>query len=346
MHQKIDDELKLDFNDVLIKPKASDKPLTRKDVTINVDYGDFKGFPLIIANMLSIGTYNIANVMADHGIPVFLHKEYTLEEHLANWQTLKKPHLAGVTSGVQPWDKKKTVQLCQQVTPGFINVDIANTYANVQGMCETLALYRQEFPNIKLVAGNVCDVQTIDKFVEAGADIIKIGVGPGAACKTRSEVGVGIPQLSAVLQIAEYCKNIGVRCIADGGGVTSGDVCKAFAAGADYVMRGGMVSGSQECDNIVKIDNKQYVNFFGLGSNKQYELTKPSQQEYRPNEGRNLLVPVTGSIVDVTNQIKGAVRSVCTYTGIDDIKDLYHQSTFIRVNHQINKSLAKYDIGK
>ena len=339
---KVDDNIKLDFDDVLIRPKPSKQPLTRKDIRINVN----NMFPVIIANMLSIGTYKIANIMADHAIPVFLHKEYTLDQHLTNWKTLKKPHLAGVTSGVQAWDKEKTSKLCEQVIPGFINVDIANTYANVKGMCDIIYYYKMKFPHIPIVAGNVCDTTLIKKFADCGADIIKVGVGPGSGCKTRSEVGVGIPQLSAILDIVQFCKGKNLQVIADGGCVTSGDVCKAFCAGADYVMIGGMVSGSKECDNIVNKDGKEFVNFFGLGSNKQYELTKPTQKEYRPNEGRNLLIPVTGSIVDVTNQIKGAIRSVCTYVGVNDIKDLYDNSTFIRVNHQMNKSLEKYEIGK
>lgn len=336
-------ELKLDYNDVLINPSPSKTTLTRKMININVDYEYFKGFPLIIANMLSIGTYRIANVMADHGIPVFLHKEYTLEEHLENWQTLKKPRLVGVTSGVQAWDKEKTIALCERVKPGFINVDIANTYANVSGMVETIKLYKQRFPNIPVVAGNVANTLIMKDFINAGADIIKIGVGPGAACKTRSEVGVGIPQFSAVLECADYAKQNGIRTIADGGCVTSGDVCKAFAAGADFVMIAGMVSASEECDNVIDIDGKKHINFFGLGSNKQYELTKPTEQEYRPNEGRNLMVPVKGSIVDVTNQIKGAVRSVCTYVGSDSLETLYDNANFVKVNHQINRSLEKYE---
>lgn len=336
-------EVKFDYSDVLIDPRPSSKPLTRAGVNIKVDYGYWTGTPIIIANMISTGTYNIANIMNDHNIMTFLHKEYTEKEHLENLPKLKHRRNIGITSGVQPWDKEKTINVLKKIPVGFINVDIANVYANVDGMVETIDLYKKEFPNIPIVAGNVCNTLVIDALASAGADIIKIGVGPGAACKTRSEIGVGVPQFSAILEITEYCRKLGLRTIADGGCVTSGDICKALGAGADFVMIGGMVSNSEECDNVIEVDGKKYVNFFGLGSTKQYELTKPTEQNYRPNEGRNLLIPVQGSIVSVINQIKGALRSVCTYVGVENLQDLHKNCNFIRVNNIINKSLEKYE---
>jgi GMP reductase len=341
--KQISNNIKLDYKDVLIEPAPSLVTLTRKMIDINVDYGYFKGVPIVIANMLSTGTYKIANIMAEHNILTFIHKEYSVKEHLEYFPTLKRPELCAITSGVQPRDKERTIEICNSITPGFINVDIANPYANVQGMIDTIKLYKEKFPHIKIVAGNVCNTIIVKDLVDAGADIIKIGVGPGAACKTRTEVGTGIPQFSAVLEVADYAKQLGVRTIADGGCVTSGDVCKALAAGADFVMIAGMVSKSLECDNVVEIDGTHYVNFFGLGSNTMYNLTSPSEQEYRPNEGRDLLIPVTGSIVDVIKQIKGALRSVCTYVGVDSVSKLYDAAKFVRVNSIVNRSLEKYE---
>ena len=333
----------LDYNDVLINPKPSSKPITRKDVDIKIQHKNDKVTPIVIANMLSTGTYKIANLMTDNGVLTFLHKEYKAKEHLENLEKLRHTRYVGITSGVQSWDKEKTIEVLSQIPVGFINVDIANVYANVQGMIDTIKLYKDKFPDTTIVAGNVCNTLVLDELVTAGADVIKIGVGPGAACKTRSEVGVGVPQFSAVQEVSKRAKELGVKTIADGGCVTSGDVCKAIAAGADMVMIAGMVSGSKECDNVVEIDGKQYVNFYGLGSNKMYSINKPTEAEYRPNEGRDLLIPVTGSILKPINQIKGALRSVCTYVGVDDIKDLHANTEFIQVNHQINRSLEKYE---
>jgi len=337
-------EMKLDYNDVLINPKPGAKSLTRKMIDIAIDLNGDRITPIVIANMLSLGTHKIANIMSTHGILTFLHKEFTAKQHIDLFTTLKKPKRVGITSGVQTWDKEKTIEVCNQVDYGFINVDIANVYANVSGMIDTIKLYKDKFPDKIIVAGNICNTLVLDDLVNAGADIIKVGVGPGAACKTRSEIGVGIPQLSAVQEVATAAKELGVKTIADGGCVTSGDVCKALGAGADIVMIAGMVSASIECDNVIDVDGKKYVNLFGLGSNKQYELTKPTEQEYRPNEGRNLLVPVKGSITDVTNQIKGALRSACTYVGVDNIADFSKNVEFVRVNNIINNSLDKYEI--
>lgn len=331
----------LDYDDVLINPKPSTKPLTRADVNIEVN----GTVPVVIANMPSTGTYKIAKLLANEKIVTFIHKEYSIEEHL---KYLMDPDLdigyIGITSGVREKDIEKTAKILDKVEPAFINIDIANVYANMQGMCNAISFYKNHFPDCQIVAGNIANTLVLDHLVEAGADWIKIGVGPGAACKTRSEVGVGVPQLSAVQEISRRAKDLGVKTIADGGCVTSGDVCKAIAAGADMVMIAGMVSKSEECDNIVEIDGKKYVNFYGLGSTKQYNKHGISDKEYRPNEGRDLLIPCKGSILDVTNQIKGALRSVCTYVGVDDIKDLHAQSEFIRVNHQINRSLEKYEV--
>ena len=330
----------LDYDDVLIVPKPSAYPITRADVNIEIR----NTVPLVIANMPSTGTYKIAKILSKERIVTFIHKEYSVEEHLRNLMD-PKIDLAylGITSGVREEDLSKTAEVLDKVEPAYINIDIANVYANMQGMVNAISFYKNHF-DCEIVVGNIATTAILDELVDAGAHWIKIGVGPGAACKTRSEVGVGVPQFHAVQEISKRAKELGVKTIADGGCVTSGDVCKAIAAGADMVMIAGMVSKSEECDNIVEIDGKKYVNFYGLGSTKQYNKHGVSDKEYRPNEGRDLLIPCSGSILDVTNQIKGALRSVCTYVGVDDISDLHANVEFIQVNHQINRSLEKYEV--
>ena len=210
-------------------------------------------------------------------------------------------------------------------------------------MLDTLQIYRKEFPHITISAGNIATPKLIEKLYNAGADYIKVGVGSGAACRTRSEVGVGVPQLSAIMDCHTEAEKFGLKIISDGGCVKSGDVCKAIAAGADLVMIAGMVSHCEECDNIVEIDGKKFVNLYGLGSTKMYNQTKPTEQEYRPNEGRDLLIPCKGSIRSVLKQIQGGLRSVCTYTGAEHINQLKKTSMFVRVNNTINRSLEKYE---
>ena len=337
-------DLKLDFSDVLIEPCESDIPLTRKSVNIEIEWLGTTATPIIVSNMLSTGTYKIANILTPERIFTFIHKEYTVEQHINELEKMKDRRFIAITSGVRLQDREKTIEVISKFPDiGIINVDIANVYANMQGMVDTIKLYREKFPHIQICAGNVATVSPIQKFVKAGATLIKVGVGSGAACRTRSEVGTGVPQLSAIMDCYTESQKYGVGIISDGGCVTAGDVCKAIGAGAKMVMVAGMVSKSEECDNIVEIDGKKYVNFYGLGSTTMYNRTKPTEQEYRPNEGRDLLMPCKGSITSILKQIQGGLRSVCTYVGAENITQLYKRTTFVRVNNQLNNSLARYE---
>ena len=341
---KVKEDIKLDFSDVLIEPRISEIPLTRKSVDIEIDWLGTKATPVIVANMLSTGTYKIANILSSLRIFTFLHKEYTAKEHIIELEKMPDGRFIAITSGVQTWDREKTVEVVSKYPDiGFINVDIANVYANIQGMIETIKLYRETFPHIQISAGNIATPKPIKLFADAGANFVKVGVGSGAACRTRSEVGVGVPQMSAIMDCYEEAKNNKVKIISDGGCVTSGDVCKAIAGGAEMVMIAGMVSRAEECDNIVEIDGRKFVNLYGLGSTKMYNQTKPTEQEYRPNEGRDLLIPCKGSIKSILKQIQGGLRSVCTYTGAEHINQLNKTSLFVRVNNTINRSLEKYE---
>jgi GMP reductase len=341
---RIKEDIKLDFSDVLIEPLAGESTLTRKGVDIEIDWLDTKATPVCVSNMLSTGTYKIANILSPLRVFTFIHKEYTAEQHFEELAKMENRKYIAITSGVQKWDLEKTIEVVSKFPDiGLINVDIANVYANVNGMIKTIETYREKFPHIKISAGNIATPELVSKLHKAGANFLKVGVGSGAACRTRSEVGVGVPQLSAIMNVGSAARAQGMEIISDGGCVTAGDVCKAIAAGAKMVMVAGMVSKSEECDNIVEIEGKKYVNFYGLGSTTMYNRTKPTEQEYRPNEGRDLLVPCKGSIVSVLQQIQGGLRSVCTYVGAEHIDDVSKRTTFVRVNHQLNNSLAKYE---
>jgi|TARA_R110000744_G_scaffold175390_1_gene294161 GMP reductase len=344
MKKLIDNEIRLDFNDVLINPVSSAISLTRQSVYVEINWLDTTAYPIIVSNMTSTGTYKIANLLTPMRVFTFIHKEYKIEEHRDYLSKLDDKRFIAITTGVRDQDVEKTIQIISEFPDvPMINVDVANVYANMRGMKKAINRFRQEFPEIKICAGNVANGMIIEELVSAGANYIKVGIGSGAACKTRSEVGVGIPQVSAVMDCFEEATKHGAKIISDGGCVTAGDVCKAIAAGAEMVMIAGMVSKSEECDNIVEIDGQKYVNFYGLGSTKMYTLTKTSEQEYRPNEGRDLLIPCNGSIKDVIHQIQGGLRSVCTYVGAECIGQLYQRTQFVRVNNTINRSLEKYE---
>lgn len=336
-------DIKLDFDDVLIKPRRSFVPLTRKSVNIEIPWLDKTAHPIVIANMPSTGTYDIAKHMTPMKVFTFIHKEYKVHEHRENLSMMEDRSYIGITSGVRDKDVMRTIEIISGFEDiGMINVDIANVYANVEGIVKAIKTFKEHFPNIPLCAGNICDKDLILTLSCAGADYIKVGVGSGAACITRTEVGVGIPQWSAVRECFKEAQKTGCKIISDGGCVTAGDVCKAIAAGADMVMIAGMVSSCYECSNMVEIDGQQYVNLYGLGSTKQYNIHTVSEQEYRPNEGRDLMIPAKGHIKDIINQILGGLRSVCTYVGVSHLTQLSTHAKFIRVNNTHNRSLEKY----
>ena len=325
---------KLDFNDVLIEPRISDQTLSRKDIDIEIN----GKIPVIVSNMLSIGIYKIAKIAEKHKFITFLNKEYNIESYVENLETLNRSFI-GITTGVVSEKEKERAHTILSTFDdiGYLNIDIANAYANMDGMERTIKDFKSRFPNVIISAGNVATDEGAERLKTYGADLVKVGVGSGAACRTRSEVGVGVPQFSAILDTYKH------SIISDGGCVTSGDICKAIAAGAQYVMIGGMLSNCKECDNIIQDGDKQYVNFYGLGSSKMYSVHKPSDIEYRPNEGRDLYVPVTDSVENVFKQIKGALRSTCTYVGAKNINELKDKASFIQVNNILNRSLEKYE---
>jgi GMP reductase len=335
-------DIKLDFDDVLIQPRISKTTLTRADININADYEYFKGVPLVITEMVSTGTYDMARAVEGSNIITFIHKEHTVEEHLKNLMTIDDLSKIGLTTGCHPSDIKKLIDVLDVIEVGFINIHIANTYANTKGLVNVISKLKKRYPHIPISAGVVATTDMVEFLAKAGADIIRVGIGSGSACRTRTEVGVGVPQLSALMECSEVADKFNVRIMSCGGITNAGDVCKAMGAGADFVILGGIISNSKECSNIIEVDGKSYVNFYGLGSAKQYSKHGISDKEYRPDEGRNLMVPVTGSVHEVLNQIKGALRSVCTYVGASSINELSSHTEFVRVNNTHNRSLEKY----
>lgn len=337
-------ELKLDYSDVLIVPRPSQKALgTREDIDLNIHHKNFSGLPIIIANMPSIGTYKIAKLLAPEKVTTFIYKDHPAEYHIEQLRLIEDRSYIGITTGIRDSDVERALKVTAEIAVGFLNLDTANVYGNFESVIKVAKLLKEKRPNVRLVVGNICTPDLVEPIVNTGADFIKVGVGPGAACRTRSEVGVGMPQLSAVLDVVSATRDFDVPVIADGGCKESGDICKAIGAGAKMVMLGGMFANSFECDNVIEIEGKKYVEFWGLGSKRQFQQTFPHDAKYRPNEGRDLLVPCTTSIYTTLNQIKGSLRSVCTYVGATAVGELSQKVTFIRTTAPINQSLAQYE---
>lgn len=341
---RVDWEVKLGFKDVLIKPKRSTIK-SRSDVALLRTYKfkhsqfEWTGIPIIAANMDTTGTFTMANCLAKHEIFTAIHKHYDLEQWQKFFLDLPKERSAFVmvSTGIHREDLEKLNQILKtHPSLGFICVDVANGYTEY--FVDYLKKVREQYPDKTIVAGNVVTPEMCEALILSGVDIIKVGIGPGSVCTTRVKTGVGYPQLSAIMECADAAHGLGAHIIADGGCACSGDVVKAFAAGADFVMLGGMLSGHEECESERTMkDGKTYYKFYGMSSQAAMKKHSGGVASYRASEGKAVWVPSRGSVEHTIKDILGGVRSACTYVGASSLKELSKRTTFIRVCEQENR---------
>jgi GMP reductase len=348
---RIETDVKLDFRDVLIRPKRSVLK-TRAEVSLEREFRfrhtetTWRGIPIIASNMDHTGTLSMAQTLSHHGLMTALGKFITLDE----WQKFAKSHAdvlnaVFVSVGIADADIQKLDEIMKAVPIPFICLDVANGYTERFVSC--LEHLREKYPQTTLMAGNVVTGEMVEELILSGADIVKIGIGPGSVCTTREKTGVGYPQLSAIIECADAAHGLSGHVCADGGCATPGDVAKAFAAGADFVMLGGMLAGHDEClGDIIEEDGKRYKRFYGMSSTEAMELHHGSVADYRSSEGRSVNVPYHGPVKNTVLDILGGLRSTCTYVGAHRLKELSKRTTFIRVARQLNEVFLSYDIEK
>lgn len=340
---RIDTEVKLDFKDVLIRPKRSILA-SRKQVDLVKQYNfrnskkRWEGIPIIAANMSHTGTLEVAKKLVTFKMLTALHRFYKEEKLAKEISSLPQEFFNNVmiTTGMKEDSYNFTCNILEK-HPQFqwICLDVANGYSETfLGFLEKV---RKDHPKRIIVAGNVCTPEMTEQLIIAGADIVKIGIGPGSVCTTRALTGVGYPQLSAIIECADAAHGLGGHIISDGGCVVAGDVGKAFAAGADFVMLGGMFAGHDECDGEV-VDEK--MKFYGMSSYQAMSKYFGGMAEYRAAEGKEVWIDYRGSIVETVKKILGGLRSTCSYAGARRLKSLSKCTTFIRVTQQINESLS------
>ncbi len=367
---RIETEIKLDFKDVLIRPKRSTLS-SRKDVDLFRTYtfknsgSNFDGIPLMASNMDGVGTIEVANTLSKECVFTCLVKTYN-DEQLIDYfgsHNDRRTEFTAMSIGIteNDYNKFKRVYNHEDVNIKYVCIDVANGYS--QHFVEFVKNFREEFPNITIIAGNVVTGEMTEELILAGADIIKVGIGPGSVCTTRIQTGVGYPQLSAIIECADAAHGLGGHIIADGGCSCSGDVAKAYAGGADFVMLGGMFAGTDQGggeviskafktgeihydngDEIIEI--KKFVQFYGMSSKTANEKHFGGLKDYRTSEGRTVLVPYKGDISIVLQEILGGVRSTCTYVGASKLKELPKRATFIRCNDTHNRVFEPNTIGK
>ncbi|HSN48498.1 MAG TPA: GMP reductase [Flavobacterium sp.] len=340
---RIENELKLGFKDVMIRPKRSTLK-SRSQVSLDREFKflhssvSWSGVPIMGANMDTVGTFEMALALAKENLFTAIHKHYSLQqwnEFMKNAPENIADYIA-VSSGTGKNDFKKIGEIFEHNPQlKFICIDVANGYS--EHFVSFLKQARNQYPDKVIIAGNVVTGEMVEELLLAGADIVKVGIGPGSVCTTRVKTGVGYPQLSAIIECADAAHGLGGHIISDGGCVTPGDVSKAFGAGADFVMLGGMLAGHTESGGeLIEIDGEKHKKFYGMSSETAMNKHVGGVAEYRASEGKTVQVPFKGDVIDTLKDILGGIRSTCTYVGASKLKELTKRTTFIRVLEQEN----------
>jgi len=342
---RIETDLKLGFKDVMIRPKRSTLS-SRSDVTLARKYkflhggADWKGIPIMAANMDTVGTMEMANALADQQLFTAIHKHYPVaawKQFMQTADAVLTENIA-VSTGTSRLDAEKlSLILSENPALRFICIDVANGYS--EHFVGFVKATRKNFPDKVIIAGNVVTGEMVEELLLAGADIIKVGIGPGSVCTTRIKTGVGYPQLSAIIECADAAHGLGGLIISDGGCKVSGDIAKAFGGGADFVMLGGMLAGHAESGGelIEAADGTKVKQFYGMSSETAMEKYAGSVAEYRASEGKITSIPFRGNVSETVLDILGGLRSTCTYVGAQSLKELSKRTTFIRVQEQHNE---------
>ena len=365
---RIDQEIRLDYKDVLIRPKRSTLQ-SRSQVRLDRKFkfrnskAEYEGVPIIASNMDGVGTFEMANKLAEGDIFTCLVKTYSAEQ-LVEYFNIDIPERTAnvaMSIGTSDADFLKLVNVQGRAGDNlkYVCMDIANGYSD--HFAARVRKVRDQFPKLVIIAGNVVTGEMTEELILAGADIVKVGIGPGSVCTTRIQTGVGYPQLSAVIECADAAHGLGGHIIADGGCTCPGDVAKAFAGGADFVMLGGMLAGhdegggevitkkymTNECDRVGNrvFEEKQFVQFYGMSSTTANDKHFEGLKDYRSSEGRTVLVPYRGPVVVTLQDVLGGVRSTLTYVGANKLKQLNKCTTFIMVNNQFNKTYESTTTG-
>ena len=366
---RIENEIKLDYKDVLIRPKRSTLK-SRKDVDLERTYKfrnsgqEWSGIPIIAANMDGVGTFDMAIHLADLKLMTCITKQRSWTDWYEFYNDIATPdnidNFIAVSTGTNQSQYGTTKMVIDRLDIKWVCIDIANGYS--EHFVDFVRQVRSDYPNLNIVAGNVVTADMTQELILAGADVVKVGIGPGSVCTTRIQTGVGYPQLSAVIECADAAHGLGGHIIADGGCTCPGDIAKAFSAGADFVMLGGMFAGHDEGGGEIIIkrfktgectvyadgetggpifNEKRFVVFYGMSSDTAMNKHSGGVANYRSSEGRTVQVPYRGKVRDTVQDMLGGLRSTCTYVGSPSLKQLSKCTTFVRCTQQFNGVYVK-----
>ena len=343
---RIEEDIKLDYSDVLFRPKRSTLH-SRKEVELKRTYkfkysnNEWSGIPIMAANMDGVGELEVAKHLSDFEMMTSLTKQHDTKI-IKRCSYIKSvyPHIA-LSTGTSDKDFKRIKEILKEFSFfQFICIDIANGYSD--HFSKFVKSVREQYPTKTIIAGNVVTADMTQELILSGADIVKVGIGPGSVCTTRIQTGVGYPQLSAVIECADAAHGLGAHIIADGGCTCPGDIAKAFGGGADFVMLGGMFAGHDEGKGkIVKKNGSKYIEFYGSSSDAAVTKHYGGLSDYRSSEGKLVRLKYRGKIKDTVLNILGGLRSSCTYVGAPTLKQLSKCTTFVRVSNQYNDTFGQ-----
>ncbi len=335
---KLENDIKLDFSDVLIRPKRSTLE-SRNDVFLKREFKfphssqTWNGIPIIASNMDTVGTVNMYNKLNEYDMLTCFHKFLEVNEYPEN-----NNNNYIVSIGIRDYDYDKLVNL-YKANPekcNIICVDIANGY--ISKLVEFCVKVRELIPDCILIAGNVVSREMVEELILNGkVDIVKVGIGSGSVCTTRLQTGVGMPQFSAVVECADAAHGCNGHIISDGGITCPGDAAKAFGAGADFIMLGSILAGHEESGGeLEEINGENFKVFYGMSSDTAMNKHYGGVNKYRSSEGKTVKVRYKGPVENTINDLLGGIRSTCTYVNAKKLKDLSKCCTFMRVNNQVN----------
>jgi len=343
---RIEEEIKLDYSDVLFRPKRSTLK-SRREVDLKRKYLfkhsklNWEGIPIFASNMDGVGEIDVAKKLCIFKMMTALTKQHQISDIVSLNSSKSIHNLVALSCGTSKDSYLQLNRILKKFPKfQFICIDVANGYS--EKFSNFVSEVRKKHPSKTIIAGNVVTADMTQELVLSGADIVKVGIGPGSVCTTRIQTGVGYPQLSAVLECADAAHGLGAHIIADGGCTCPGDVAKGFGAGADFVMLGGMLAGHKEGGgHIIKENEKKYIEFYGSSSEEANEKHYGGLADYRSSEGKKVKIPFRPSLDKTIKDILGGIRSSCTYVGAPTLKQLSKCTTFVRVNSQYNDTFGK-----
>ncbi len=344
-YQKIvEAKLALTFDDVLLVPLGTN--VMPKDVKVETKISPKVKLkiPIISAAMDTVTEYEMAKAMAILGGLGVIHRNMSAEEEEKIVRRLKEEGISPVGAAIGPFDLERAKMLDRAgVDVIFVDCAHAHNYEAIKSMKKIREEITADF-----VAGNIATSEAVDDL--NFADAVKVGIGPGSICTTRIVAGVGVPQITAIAEVADRAKEYGMRVIADGGMKFPGDVVKALAAGADAVMLGYMLAGCDECPTeIIERGGKKYKRYRGMGS-RGAMLRGSGYRYFRSESGKRIeegvegLVPYRGPVREVLLKIVEGIKAGMGYVGAKDIEELQERARFVRITSAGFRESLPHDI--